>query len=274
MGEETAAGVSFRTIGVSDPALELAGLRFVTVRGAALRGRADLTLAPVGNTDGAPLVILLHGVYGSHWSWALQGGAHRTASRMHAGGEIGPAVLAMPSDGLWGDGSGYVTHAEHDFERWIVEEVPAAAAQVLGRPERWPALFVAGLSMGGFGALRLGAKYPDRFAGISGHSSITDFQQMGQFVSDPLEKYDVPLEDRSVLETILRTRERLPPLRFDCGAGDQLIEHNRALHTALTSAGIEHRYEEFPGAHEWSYWSDHLADTLRFFHQIASGEHR
>jgi enterochelin esterase-like enzyme len=63
----------------------------------------------------------------------------------------------------------------------------------------------------------------------------------------------------------------LPPLRLDCGRDDFLIEANRALHQRLHRAGIAHLYEEFPGGHDWSYWSRHLEDTLLFFgDQLAS----
>ena len=111
-----------------------------------------------------PLVILLHGVYGSAWSWPLLGGAHLTVARLIEAEEIAPVALAMPSDGLWGDGSGYVPHSDADYERWIVDEVPAAAALGDDRVTPDSPLFIAGLSMGGFGALRLGAKYPIGFA--------------------------------------------------------------------------------------------------------------
>jgi enterochelin esterase-like enzyme len=265
----------FRTLEISDPRLEPEGLRFVTVKSAALRGRADLTLfAPPGiaATDPAlPLVVLLHGVYGSHWSWAFQGGAHQTVARLVREGVVGPMVLAMPSDGLWGDGSGYLTHPAQDFESWIVREVPVAASAALGRTEPWRAIFLSGLSMGGFGALRLGAKHPERFQGVSAHSSITHMDQMGAFVEEALELYSVPPSERSVLDEILRRHDALPPLRFDCGIDDPLIEHNRELHRALLGAGIAHRYDEFPGAHDWGYWAEHVTDSLRFFHGIASG---
>src|SRR5215831_11936317 len=145
----------FRTIEISDPRFELEGLRWVTAKSSALRQRADLTLFVPGQVASAhemPLVILLHGVYGSHWAWALKGGAHRTAARLINNGEIPPVVLAMPSDGLWGDGSGYLRHPTQDFERWVIEEVPAAASEfVPGVGVRGP-LFISGLSMGGFGA--------------------------------------------------------------------------------------------------------------------------
>jgi S-formylglutathione hydrolase FrmB len=215
-----------------------------------------------------PLIILLHGVYGSHWAWALKGGAHRTATRLIAAGEIPPVVLAMPSDGLWGDGSGYLRHPDQDFERWIVDEVPLAARLAVPAIGEESGLFISGLSMGGFGALRLGAKYPDRFRGMGGHSSITDFDQLGLFVEEQLERYQCPPEDRSVSETMVRNQGRLPPIRFDCGTEDQLLEHNRTLHTQMEGAGIQHVYEEFAGGHEWPYWEEHLADMLRFFGRL------
>src|SRR3546814_9304706 len=99
----------------------------MTVKSAALVSRAYSSLfwpdCVAGLAD-VPIVILLHGVYGSHWAWALKGGAHLTAQRLIDEDTIPPLVLAMPSDGLWGDGSGYVPHRTRDFERWIVEEVP------------------------------------------------------------------------------------------------------------------------------------------------------
>ena len=99
----------FRTLEVSDERFEFDGLRFVTVKSPSLGQRADLTLFVPPQAQGrgqVPVVILLHGIYGSHWAWALKGGAHRTAARMITAGELPPMVLAMPSDGLWGEGSG------------------------------------------------------------------------------------------------------------------------------------------------------------------------
>jgi putative tributyrin esterase len=266
------------TLQISDPRFEYEGLRHLTVKSAALGGRGDITVwLPPNHTEEAelPLVLLLHGVYGSHWAWTLNGGAHRTAAPLIAEGRIRPMALVMPSDGLWGEGSGYIRHADRDFERWIVEEVPWAARLLL--PETLHArtpLFIAGLSMGGFGALRIGGKFGRTvFDGVSGHSSITEFEQMAQFVEEPLERYGVAPEDRSVLEALLANRDNLPPLRFDCGLSDPLLEANRALHAGLEEAGIPHVYEEFPGGHEWPYWETHLEATLRFFDGVRRETH-
>jgi len=259
----------FQTIELSDPRFEQVGLRSVTVKSTVLKGRADLTVfiprECADQSTAVPLVILLHGVYGSHWCWSGKAGAHLTTQRLIAEGVIPPMVLAMPSDGMWGDGSAYLPHRSQNFEQWIVTEVPIAARLTAPMLTTASPLFLAGLSMGGFGALRLGAKYADRFRAISGHSSITHFEQMKDFVSDPVSNYMVPPEDHSVLEAMLRRKQDLPAIRFDCGRDDPLIGPNRALHQELERQGIAHHYAEFPGGHAWPYWEEHLADTLRFF---------
>lgn len=258
----------FRTVEISDPRYEREDLRHVTVKSPALGQRADLTIhaTPAARvTTDVPVIVLLHGVYGSHWAWTLSGGAHVTSARLQSAGELPPCVLVMPSDGLWGDGSGYLPHRLQDFERWIVNEVPAAAAHAVPAITRNSPVCIAGLSMGGFGALRLGAKFPRRYRAVSGHSSITHFDQFRDFVEERPGSFTVLDEDRDVFQTLYRNRGQLPPIRFDCGTSDPLLDSNRLLHQALQEAGICHCYEEFPGGHEWTYWETHLEDTLRFF---------
>jgi S-formylglutathione hydrolase FrmB len=233
--------------------------------------RADMTLyVPAGEGRDWPVVILLHGVYGSHWNWAMSGGAHVTARRLIEAGEIPPMVLAMPSDGLWGDGSGYVKHPRQDFERYVVDEVPDAVRVTLPGVTEHSPVFIAGLSMGGFGAMKLGAKYGHKFRGISGHSSVTHLSQLGQFLEESMELFGgVPEEDRSVLAWVRKGAAKLPPLRFDCGRDDFLIDENRELHASLEREGIPHVYEEFDGEHNWVYWERQLERTLRFFGGLA-----
>jgi S-formylglutathione hydrolase FrmB len=175
-------------------------------------------------------------------------------------------ALAMPSDGLWGDGSGYLPHGGQDFEKWIVEDVPAAVREAVPQVDSASPLFITGLSMGGYGALRLAAAHPTRFRAASGHSSITHLDQMPIFVEEDIACYrqDDP-EAESVLALLLRNRADLPPVRFDCGADDLLIEHNRTLHRELDRHGVPHLYCEYPGGHTWPYWAEHIVDTLRFF---------
>ncbi|WP_375447873.1 alpha/beta hydrolase [uncultured Fibrella sp.] len=267
---------TLRTIEISDPAYERDGLRQITVKTPNLAGRGDITVwipdADLIGTEPLPLVILLHGVYGSHWAWSLKGGAHRTADKLIRNGKLRPMILAMPSDGLWGDGSGYLPHNGRHFDRWIVDDVPSAAAAALPPGSTLnvqSGLFIAGLSMGGFGALRLAATYPDRFRAAYGLSSITHADQLPLFVEEHPSNYtQANADDESVLAVMQRNRDRLPAIQFNCGTDDLLIEHNRTLHRELTEAGIAHTYVEHPGAHSWPYWQQHLTDALLFFDKV------
>ncbi len=119
---------NFFTTRISDPEFECDGLRCITVKSNALRRRADISLyVPAQLPVDSPLdmVILLHGVYGSHWAWSMTGGVHKTARRLIEQGKMRPMVLVMPSDGLFGDGSGYLKHQTEDYEKWIVADVIA-----------------------------------------------------------------------------------------------------------------------------------------------------
>lgn len=263
----------FRTIEVSDPSYSLDGLHFITVKTPNLKGRGDITVyLPPGKHRSLPLVVLLHGVYGSHWAWALRGGVHRTAQRLMQEGTLQPLALAMPSDGLFGDGSGYLPHSSLDFESWIVDDVPTAVHEAFPFVQPHVAgMCITGLSMGGYGALRLGARYANKYLGFSGHSSITQLPELGPFVEEPLELYQQSApEESAVLSQILLNRHHLPPFRFDCGLDDPLLVPNRVLHEELVKLGINHTYEEYPGGHEWPYWARHIETTLLFFNSLFS----
>lgn len=254
----------FGSIEVSDSSLEVEGLRFVTVRSEALGRRADLTLWIPGVAGPLPIVILLHGVYGSHWAWSYKAGVHRTAARLLAADQITPVVIAMPSDGLWKDGSGYVAFDDLDAERWILDEVPRAVEFAVPSASAGEGVCVGGLSMGGFGALRLTGRHPGRYRGVAGLSSITRFEEMELFTSTPLQEYGLA-DDWAIAPILTRAKGLLPPIKLLCGLEDPLIEGNRLLHRDLTEAGVAHEYEEHPGAHEWSFWAHHIEATLVFF---------
>ncbi len=212
-----------------------------------------------------PLVILLHGVNASHWAWALKGKVHETAKSLIADKKIKPMVLVMPSDGHFGDGSCYLPHKTENYEEWIAEDVIQVVKEQVPQVDNDSPIFIAGLSMGGFGAMRIGAKYPKMFKAFSGHSSITHFNQIWQFVYDFETLKNQVVEHDGVLDWMIKNKESLPPFRFDCGLCDSLLQHNRKLHQELKNHNIPHVYEEFDGGHTWNYWAKHIEDTLLFF---------
>jgi enterochelin esterase-like enzyme len=260
-----------RTIAVSDPQFERANVRFLTLYSQALGGRGDISVfVPPGveSLRSVPIVILLHGVYDSHWAWFFKGGAHDVASNLMANSQMRPMLLVAPSDGLYEDGSGYFCHSGRDYERWITDDVIEGVTKVFPCVDAGSPVFISGLSMGGYGALRLGMKRPDIFSGISAHSAITRIEEMSQFTSALFPSQNVYAAETDLLSWAERNRDILRPLRFDCGIGDSLIEGNRLFHRELKGRQIPHRYMEFEGAHDWSYWHAHVSASLLFFEEI------
>ena len=261
---------SFRTIELSDAIFESQGLRFLTVKTPNLKGRGDICLyVPKVDEgiDNLPIYILLHGVYGSAWIWALKGGAHKTAEKLINNKTIKPAIIAMPSDGLWGDGSAYFSHHQKNFDNWIVADVITAVKENIPEAKNSTSTCIGGLSMGGYGALSLGGRYPDKFKAISSHSSITKLEQMSLFVEEPLADYERESKTPNVIDIFKKNKSKLPPFRFDCGIKDDLFSANKKLHQQLLEAKITHEFEALEGAHEWSYWIQNLERTLVFFNK-------
>lgn len=258
---------SIRTIEVSDAEFACDGVRSMTMYSPSLRGRGDASVfvpAAAENSASVPVVVLLHGVYGSHWAWFFKGAAHRAAGELIAAGRIQPMVLVAPSDGLEGDGSAYLPRPERDAEAWIVCDLLEGVRKAFPCVDEESQVFIAGLSMGGYGALRLGAKYARLFRGISAHSAITDIAEMDEFTFEPFSTAGVPPEEVDVIAWMDRNRDVLPRLRFDCGLEDQLLGGNRRFHAELEARGVPHTYSETDGAHDWSYWRAMSASDDRF----------
>jgi enterochelin esterase-like enzyme len=263
----------FRTVEFSDPRFERDYLRFITVKSARLKGRGDVCIFVPPGIDAKksyPAVVLLHGVYGSAWALPFKAGIHLQALKMIQTEELPPMIIAMPSDGLWGDGSGYLPHKRKNFEQWIAKDVPDLLQQYMDGVTTESPLFISGLSMGGWGALHIGVKYADRFQAAAGHSSITNIRQMELFVEEDLLNYKHRIDkaEEDLFEIMIRHKHNLPPIYFDCGQSDFLIDHNRKLHDKLEQANINHIYKEYDGGHEWPYWEKHIKNSFLFFSKI------
>ncbi len=245
-------------------------LDFFTVKSPALGARADVcAYLPPNSPANIPLVILLHGVYGSHWAWALHAKVHKTLQGLIDSGQCQPMLLLMPSDGLFADGSAYAAHQNANYEKWITEDCLQLARENYTEVSASSPIFITGLSMGAYGALRLGAKYPTVFKAFSGLSSITAFEQLQDFVQDFEIIKNAVLDAEDVLDVLKAHKNALNPFRFDCGDSDSLFEANVALHKALLNEQIEHIFEAKTGGHNWEYWSSHIAETFLFFNQYA-----
>ncbi|WP_041522676.1 alpha/beta hydrolase [Gilvimarinus agarilyticus] len=248
-----------------------AGLKYLTVHSSALKGRGNISCYNAASKQQElPIVMLLHGVYGNHWVWMNLGRVHEVYDELRRNGEIGEMLLVMPEDGSYYAGSGYLPLSNgQDFDAWIMEDALSAVTQSLACVSERSKVYLSGLSMGGYGALRLGAKHAARVSGISAHSSITCMDDFKHFVKEDLSIYRCnDANEADLLHWFSQNRHQLPPIRLDCGTDDVLFNSNQALTTHLSNAGIDHDFEAPSGGHEWSYWNIQVAKTLRFFDRI------
>lgn len=263
--------MTIQRLEVSNPEFTPNNTQMVTVHSSHLKRRHDINFYNV-NASGQnlPVIILLHGVYGNSWVWMNLGGIDKAYEKVKAELNIPEFILAMPSDGGRLDGSAYLPSLETgNYEKWIVEDVMDACKQTLDSVTDNSHFYISGLSMGGYGALRLGAKYPNLFKGISAHSAITKLSDMEHFVETPLSEYQCEhSSEADVMYWLKQNQHQLPKIRFDCGQDDVLHDSNLQFEKQLKEAEIPYLFEQFPGGHEWAYWHLHVQKTVKFFADI------
>jgi len=209
-----------------------------------------------------PVLYLLHGYFDDHTSWLHHSRVADYARRW-------PMIVAMPT----GFNSFYTDHyAGLPFGRYMVEDVIGFVERSFPALRRREGRCVGGLSMGGYGALRLGFAQPNLFVSVTCHSGAPrawleegehkkDAQRQRVFGPSP----DGGPNDVSALATdAVKKRTKLPKLHLDCGRGDKALAINRQFHRHLKRLGIAHQYREHAGAHTWDYWDAHLCDALAF----------
>ena len=235
----------------------------LTLHSSFIEKRENISIYQSGKIGkNTPIIILLHGVYGANWVWMELGGAHLVYDKLKQQG-LNDFVLVMPSDGSLWDGSGYLPLTQHgDFERWIVDDVINGVIDNIDGVSKQSNVYISGLSMGGYGALRLGAKYPEKFKGISAHSSVTSLDDLQQFIDNPVADYQCEFEHESDLNHWFeKNAKSLPPLRLDCGSSDSLHLSNLSLCKSFDKLNINYQFESLGGGHEWSYWHKNLVKT-------------
>jgi putative tributyrin esterase len=200
-----------------------------------------------------PVLIQLHGKFDSYTSWL-----HKTKLAWYLAGV--PLIVILPNGGnyFWAD----MTPSER-YEQLVVKDLREHVnAMFQTRTDsKWA---IGGLSMGGFGALRLGLKHPDLFGSIYAHSSYIPKE-------DELLEWDIPpapelrrdMDIYQILTPLTKAKKKDYPLvSFDCGLGDSLLEHNRRLHKQLDTLKLKHQYHEHPGGHNWDFWDLHVQEAL------------
>ena len=256
-----------------------------------------------------PVAFYLHGLHGDETNWSRQGALGTTLDSMTAAG-LPPMIVVMPD----GDDSWYVTsnvlvgvdacrrveRAEPAdrycvpwwrYDEYVARDLVAHVDSVYrtraGRAHR----AIAGLSMGGYGAVTLALRYPDVFAAAASHSGVlspmydgpSPFAAPPRYAATPerlQEKWarfwpsmgvafgrdTAAWQAREPVRLVRRAREAgaaLPALWFDAGTDDALvIDQNHAFAWELERMGVAHEWHPRPGKHDWVYWRTNAPRSL------------
>lgn len=219
-----------------------------------------------------PVLWLLHGATDDHTTWQRRTSIERYAAQR------GLAVV-MPSGHL----SSYASMAHGgDFYHYIAEELPEIMRGFFRLSEKREDNFIAGNSMGGYGAMKIGINYPNQYSVIgclsAGAGNGKPLGNRGGLFDE--EAYRMrnkmlyggkdlkgTLEDTFYMAEKNRNVENLPRIYHTCGKDDFLIEkahEMRDFFQGMEGNPYQYVYEEYEGIHGWEYWDEHVVDFLNF----------
>jgi putative tributyrin esterase len=230
------------------------------------------TSAQIGMTGtaerpaGAPVLYLLHGLTDDHTIWQRRTSIERYAA------PLGLAVV-MPAVHR----SFYADEAHgHAYWTFLTTELPRVVASFFRVSERRADTYVAGLSMGGYGALKWALREPDRFAAAASMSGALDVVALARRPQrrDLFDRVfpggqPGPEDD---LFALLRQADpaALPPLHVSCGTDDELVDANRSFVEAARRAGADVTVDVRPGEHEWGFWDKEIRTVLDWLPGLAA----
>jgi enterochelin esterase-like enzyme len=193
-----------------------------------------------------PVLYLLHGSGDDETGWLKKGSADVILDNLYADKKLVAMIVVMPKGFAYKPGTEPPAGAKdrgrnnvfaddllHDIVPFVDARYP-----VLADAEHRA---LAGLSMGGDQALRIGLKHLDTFAWIGGFSAGIRRTAQSDLIPDPA-----------------TASKQLRLLWLSCGDHDKLMERDKALHEALAEQKIAHRWHIDSGTHEWPVWKNDL----------------
>ena len=262
-----------------------------------------------------PVAFYLHGLWGDETNWTRLGALANTLDSL-VGSGMPEFIVVMPD----GDDGWYTTwntlgdygacrrefkEKEGDtvdsycvpwlhYDDYVARDVVAIVDRELRTDPRRARRAIAGLSMGGYGALSIAFQYPDVFSVAVSHSGVLSPLHDGPTPFAAPARYAASAERlkerwgerfwpligpafgpdttawwaRDPARTAARLwrgqRSKMPAVMFDVGTEDDLLDQNRAFRWELQRLGVPHQYTEWPGKHDWPYWTLHARESLRF----------
>jgi len=218
-----------------------------------------------------PVIYLLHGLTGHYTNWLEK-------TKLVDYTAPYEFIIVMPE----GNDSWYTDSATvptDKYESYILQELIPDVEKRFRAASEAGSRAIAGLSMGGYGALKFGVKYPQQFvfvasmSGALGAASWTESDLKGlEFILRSLQSVygsaSSPTRAANDLGRLYRdlpaaSIASLPYIYLDCGTEDQLLPINRNFADILMTRKIPHEYRQLPGNHSWTYWDAQVQEVLR-----------
>ena len=211
--------------------------------------------------DSFKTLYLLHGLLGNYTDWV-------TNTRIQLWAEEKNLAVVMPS----GDNAFYVNNAGggNDYGAFIGQELVEVTRNMFPLSDRREDTFIAGLSMGGYGALRNGIVYSDTFSHVAGFSSAIHIFDRGtehngselRVFKDVDKAALTDVNPRVAFEKLLDEKRQIPRFYMSCGTADDLYDTNTSFRDFLTSKGAEVTWDEEEYGHEWTFWDSQIKKVL------------
>ena len=210
----------------------------------------DRSEAPARN------LYLLHGLSDNETTWTRRTSIERYADR------YGIAVI-MPDGGK----SFYTDMARGDaYYTYITKELPQRMKMYFGLSLKREDNFLAGNSMGGYGALKVALREKGKFAGVAGLSPCTDVKiRRFEDVMQNVFGEDFAVSDKDDLFALaqgMKDDGEKPRVYMAIGQSDFLYEENQRFKKTLEDCGFDLVYEEAPGDHCWDFWDVYIQKAL------------
>ena len=223
-------------------------------------------------TEPLPVLYLLHGYSDDHTAWLRRSSVERYMTM----GTAKPMVSVCPSVQ-----NSFYTDMEYGWKyfTYLTEELPRLLSRWVRISTKPEDTFIAGLSMGGYGTMKLALTYPERFAAAAAFSGVLNIWKSG--IDNPendLRAFNVFGCGRSqlkgtkhdiyqLLDDAIASGKPLPKLYSACGTKDFLYENNLEFRDYALAKGdaLDYSYSETEGlAHEWAFWDAEIEKLLNW----------
>ncbi|MFI3176640.1 MAG: alpha/beta hydrolase-fold protein [Eubacteriales bacterium] len=154
---------------------------------------------------------------------------------------------------------------QNDYELFLIEELPEFVCTMFPISDKAEHTYIAGISMGGYGAMYHGLKYPEKFRSIGSFSPLTTLRIAPYDSFEQLDEKLLEYEPLYLLDKLKQGNNKIPSLYYSYGAKDFLVETQDWFRQELTKRGIPYCLDyNTEYGHEWQFWDEQIHKFLDY----------